>query len=409
MEATNENTVKAIPAGKKNRLPAALWALALCVFGFGTGESVVAGLLLKIATNLNVPTSSAGLLVSGYAIGVVVGALLVPALTRRLARKTALLLLMGWFVSGNLLSALAPGYAMLISARVITGLSHAAFFGLGSIIAAELVTPDKRASAIAIMFTGLTLAYVLGLPLGTVIGQAFGWRFTFLAVTLLGVLAILGILALVPRLPQEHTVSIRQELSVVRRPQVLLGFAMTAFGNGSVVTVLTYIAPILVTNAGFPERAVGPILLLFGIGFVVGNAAGGKLADWRLMPSLLGILAVLAVVLAGFAFTSHYKIATLLTVFLLGTAAFGIVPGLQLRVVDKSKGAPKLASAFNIAAFNLGSAGGAYLGGVVIDSGLGLNAVPWVGALVAVVAISVTTFSWSLDLRTRLPVPTAPA
>ncbi len=409
MEATNENNVNAIPAGKKDRLPAALWALALCLFGFGTGEFVVAGLLLKISSDLKVSTSSTGLLVSGYAIGVVVGALLVPALTRRLPRKTALLVLMGWFVAGNLLCALAPGYAMLMSARVVTGLSHAAFFGLGSVIAAELVAPDKRASAIAIMFSGLTLAYLLGLPLGTFIGQAFGWRFTFWTVTLLGVLAILGILALVPRLPLEHTLSIWQELCVVRRPQVLLGFAMTAFGNGSVVTVLTYIAPILVKNPGFTERAVSPILLLFGVGFVVGNTVGGKLADRRLMPSLLGILTVLAVVLAGFTFTSHYKIATLLTVFLLGAAAFGIVPGLQLRVVDKSKGAPNLASAFNIAAFNVGSAGGAYLGGVVLDSGFGLNAVPWVGALVTAVAISVTAFSWSLDLRTRLPVPTAPA
>jgi DHA1 family inner membrane transport protein len=241
------------------------------------------------------------------------------------------------------------------------------------------------------------------------IGQAFGWRFTFWTVTLLGVLAILGILALVPRLPLEQTLSIRQVLSVLRRQQVLLGFAMTAFSNGSVVTVLTYIASILVKNAGFTERAVSPILLLFGVGYVVGNTVGGKLADRRLMPTLLGILSVLAVVLAGFTFTSHYKIPTLLTVFLLGAAAFGIVPGLQLRVVDKSKGAPNLASAFNIAAFNVGSAGGAYLGGVVLDSGFGLNAVPWVGALVTAVAIAVTAFSWSLDLRTRLPVPTAPA
>ena len=246
MKATNENNVTAIPAVKKDRLPAALWALALCLFAFGTNESVVPGLLLKIASDLKVSTSSAGLLVSGYAIGVVVGALFVPALTRRLPRKTALLVLMGWFVAGNLLCALAPGYAMLMSARVITGLSHAALFGLGSVIAAELVAPDKRASAIAIMFSGLTLAYLLGLPLGTFIGQTFGWRFTFWTVTLLGVLAITGILALVPRLPQEHTLSIWQELRVVRRPQVLLGFAMTAFGNGSVVTVLTYIAPILV-------------------------------------------------------------------------------------------------------------------------------------------------------------------
>jgi DHA1 family inner membrane transport protein len=409
VEATNENNVNAIPAVKKDRLPAALWALALCLFGFGTGESVVPGLLLKIAGDLKVSTSSAGLLVSGYAIGVVVGALLVPALTRRLPRKTALLVLMGWFVAGNLLCALAPSYGMLMSARVITGLSHAALFGLGSVIAAELVAPDKRASAIAIMFSGLTLAYVLGLPLGTFIGQTFGWRFTFWTITFLGVLAITGIFALVPRLPLGQTLSIRQELWVVRRPQVLLGFAMTAFGNGSVVTVLTYIAPILVKNAGFTEPAVSPILLLFGVGFVVGNTVGGKLADWRLMPSLLGMLTVLAVVLAGFTFTSHYKIATLLTVFLLGAAAFAIVPGLQLRVVDKSKGAPNLASAFNIAAFNLGSAGGAYLGGVVVDSRFGLNAVPLVAALVTAVAISVTAFSWSLDLRTRLPVRTAPA
>jgi len=409
MEATNENCVNALLTGNKDRSTAALWALALCVFAFGTGESVVAGLLLKIASDLKVSTSSGGLLVSGYAIGVVVGALLVPPLTRRLNRKTALLVLMGWFVAGNLLSTLAPSYAMLMSARVITGLSHAAFFGLGSVIAAELVAPNKRASAIAIMFTGLTLAYLLGLPLGTFIGQALGWRFTFLTVTLLGVLAILGIIALAPRLPLEPTLSIRQELGVLRRPQVLLGFAMTAFGNGSVVTVLTYIAPILVNSAGFAEGAVSPILLLFGVGFVVGNTAGGKLADWRLMPSLLGILTVLAVVLAGFTFTSHYRMAALLTVFLFGAAAFGIVPGLQLRVVDKSKGAPNLASAFNIAAFNVGSAGGACLGGAVIDSGFGLNAVPWVGGLVTAVAISVTAFSWSLDLRTRTSLSTAPA
>jgi MFS transporter, DHA1 family, inner membrane transport protein len=409
VEATNENNVNAIPAGKKDRLPAALWALALCSFGFGTGECVVAGLLLKIAGDLKVSTSSAGLLASGYAIGVVVGALLVPALTLRLPRKTALLVLMGWFVAGNLLSTLAPTYAMLMSARFVTGLSHAAFFGLGSVIAAGLVAPDKRASAIAIMFSGLTLAYLLGLPLGTLIGQAFGWRVTFLIVTFLGVLAILGILALLPRLPLEQTLSIRQELSVVRRPQVLLGFAMTASGNGGVVTVLTYIAPILVTNAGFAESAVGPILLLFGVGYVVGNTIGGKLADWRLMPCLLGTLTVLAVVLAGFTLTSHYKMGTLLTVLLLGTAAFGIVPGLQLRVVDKSKGAPNLASAFNIAAFNVGSAGGACLGGFVLDSGFGLNAVPCAGALVTAVAIAVTAFSWSLDLPAKSPVPTAPA
>ena len=388
-------------AERADRLPVALWALAVCLFGFGTGESVVAGLLLNMASDLKVSTSGAGLLVSGYAIGVIVGALVVPVLVRRLPRKTALVVLMGVFVVGNLLCALAPNYAMLMSARVITGLAHAAFFGLGSVIAAELVAPKKRASAIAIMFTGLTVAYVLGVPLGTLIGQAYGWRFTFWAVTLLGALAIVSIYGLVPRLPLNSAPSIRQELRVIRRPQVLLAFAMTVFGNGSTLTVLTYIAPILVKNAGFAERAVSPILLLIGVGFVVGNTLGGKLADRRLIPSLLGILTILAAVLAAFTFTSHYKVATLVTIFFFGAAAFGIVPGLQLRVVDKAKGAPNLASAFNIAAFNVGSAGGAYLGGVVLDSRLGLNAVPWVGAVVTTVAISLTAFSWSLDLRSK--------
>ena len=386
---------------RADRLPVALWALAVCLFGFGTGESVVAGLLLNLASDLKVSTSAAGLLVSGYAIGVIVGALVVPVLVRRLPRKTALVVLMGVFVVGNLLCALAPNYAMLMSARVITGLAHAAFFGLGSVIAAELVPPKKRASAIAIMFTGLTVAYVLGVPLGTLIGQAYGWRFTFWSVTLLGALAIVSIYGLVPRLPLNSAPSIRQELRVIRRPQVLLAFAMTVFGNGSTLTVLTYIAPILVKNTGFAERAVSPILLLIGVGFVVGNTLGGKLADRRLIPSLLGILTVLAAILAAFTFTSHYKVATLVTIFFFGAAAFGIVPGLQLRVVDKAKGAPNLASAFNIAAFNVGSAGGAYLGGVVLDSRLGLNAVPWVGAIVTTVAISLTAFSWSLDLRSK--------
>lgn len=319
--------------GRRDRLPLALWALAICAFGIGTGEFVVAGLLLNVAGDLKVSTSTAGLLVTGYALGVVVGAPLVTALTRRLPRKTILLVLMGLFVVGNLLCAVAPNYAMLMSARVITGLAHAAFFGIGSVIAAELVPPGKQASAIAIMFTGVTLANVLGVPLGTLIGQAFGWRFTFWAVTILGVLAIVSIAVLVPRVPHDDGApSIRQELRVIRRPQVLLAFAMTTFGQGSVITVLTYITPILVKITGFTERAVSPILLLFGVGFVVGNTLGGKLADRWLMPSLLGILTMLAAVLAGFTITSHDQVATLLTVFLFGAAAFGIVPGLQLRV-----------------------------------------------------------------------------
>ncbi len=384
-------------AGRRDRLPPAIWALAACAFGVGTGEFVVAGLLLNVARDLGVSTSAAGLLVSGYALGVVGGAPFVAILTRRLPRKETLLVLMGVFITGNLLCTVAPGYSVLMAARFITGLAHASLFGIGAVVAAELAPPGKQASAIAAMFTGVTLAFLFGVPLGTLIGQEFGWRSTFGTVAFLGVLASISLGALVPRVPQEGAPSIRQELRVIRRPQVLLAFAMTILGNASVVTVLTYIAPILVKIAGFPERAVSPILLLLGLGFVVGNTLGGKLADRRLMPSILGTLATLAAVLAAFTVTGHHQAASLATVFLFGVAAFGIVPGLQLRVVAKAAGAPNLASAFNIAAFNLGSAGGAYLGGLVLDGKLGLEAVPWAGALVAALGVAATALSWSLD------------
>ena len=386
--------------GTKDRLPLALWALAIGTFGIGTGEFVMAGLLLNVAGDLKISTSSAGLLVTSYALGVIAGALLLPTFTRQLPRKTLLLALMGLFAVGNLLCATAPNYGMLMAARVVTALAQASFFGIGSVIATELVPPGKKAGAIAVMFTGVTLASVLGVPLGTLLGQTFGWRFTYWAVTILGVLALVSITALVPRLAHDGAPDIRQELRVIRRPQVLLAYVMTVFGNGSVVTVFTYITPTLVKITGFSERAVSPILLLFGLGFVVGNTLGGKLADRRLMPSLLGILTLLAVVLAGFAVTSHNRVATLVTVFLFGVAAFGMVPCLQLRVVNKAEGAANLAAVFNIAAFNVGSAGGAYLGGHVLDSQLGLNAIPWVGALVATAGVAVTALSWLLDRRT---------
>jgi MFS transporter, DHA1 family, inner membrane transport protein len=391
----------------KERLPFALWALATGFFGVGTGEFVMVGLLLNVAGDLKVSTSAAGLLVTDYALGVVAGALLVAPSVRRLPRKTALLVLMGLFVVGNLLCAVSLSYPMLMAARVITGLAHAAFFGSSAIIATELVSSGKKASAIAVIFTGVTLANVIGVPLGTLIGQIFGWRLTYWTVTLLDLLAFISIVLLIPRAPQESVLSVQQELRVVRRPQVLLAFAMTIFGQTSVVTVLTYIAPILVKITGINESSVSPILLLFGIGFVVGNTIGGKLADRSLMMSFLGILSFLAVVLAGFTFTSHNPVLTLVTVFLFGAAAFGIVPCLQLRVVDKAKGAPNLASAFNIASFNLGTASGAYLGSLVLSSPLGLNAIPWVGGLVATGGITVAAYSWSLDNRDRSRAQTA--
>jgi DHA1 family inner membrane transport protein len=386
---------------KKTRLPVALWALAVCAFGIGTTEFVILGLLLNVARDLDVSTSQAGMLVTVYAAGVVVGAPLLTALTGRMPRKPVLLGLMVLFTIGSFLCAVAPSYNALMIARVVSAFAHGAFFGVGSVVAAELVPPDKQATAISIMFTGATLANIIGAPGGTFIGQVLGWRPAFWCVTLIGILAILSIATLVSSTPNNSNSSLAQDLRVVTRPQVLLAFCMTALGYGGVFTVLTYIAPILVEITGFSESAIGPILLLFGLGLVIGNALGGILADRWLMPSLIGILTMLSVVLAGFNVTSHDKVATLATVFLFGAAAFGTVPGLQLRVVGKAKGAPTLASAFNIAAFNVGNSAGAYLGGVVLDSSLGLSAVTWVGALVTASGIVISLFSWFLDHRPR--------
>lgn len=384
---------------RKAGMPIALYALAISAFAIGTTEFVIMGLLPNVADDLHVSIPQAGLLVTGYALGVVVGAPGLTALTTRMPRKALLLALMGLFVVGNLLCAVAPGYGMLMAARVVTALAHGAFFGVGSVIAAELVPADKRAAAIALMFTGSTLANILGVPLGTLLGQHAGWRATFWAVTALGILAVIGTAALVPRVPREGAPSLRQEIGVLRRPQVLLALLMTVLGYGGVFTVFTYIAPLLERVTGYSPTAVSLLLVLFGAGLLAGNTLGGKLADWRLIPSLLGILALLAAVLAAFTVTSHNQVAAAVTVFLFGAAAFGTVPPLQLRVVDKAKDAPNIASAFNIAAFNLGNAGGAFLGGLVAASRLGLNAVTWVGALVTVGGIVATAWSGLLDRR----------
>lgn len=271
-------------------------------------------------------------------------------------------------------------------------MTHGSFFGVGSVIASQLVPKEKRAGAIAIMFTGLTLANILGVPIGTFIGQAYGWRATFWLITVIGFIALLGIVGLVPKVKATPS-SLSQELGVLRRPTVQVALLMTVFGFGGVFTAFSYIAPILTDITGFSASSVSYILVLFGVGITLGNIYGGKLADRALLPSLLGILLVLAVVLAVFSVTDQNKIAALITVFLLGVAAFGTVPGLQLHMLNMAKEAPTLASSLNIAAFNLGNAIGAYIGGLVIDYGIGggLPAVPWVASLVTVIGL---LFTW---------------
>jgi len=394
-------------------MPIALLALTAGAFGIGTTEFVIMGLLLQVSADLHVSIAAAGLLISGYALGVAVGAPLLTIATRRVPRKTVLLALMAIFTLGNIACALAPNYEMLMAARVITSLAHGTFFGVGSVVATGLVAPEKRASAIAIMFTGLTAATMLGVPAGAWLGLQFGWRSTFWAVALIGVFALAVLAVFVPRDrtgDKQTPVSLRDELAVLARPQVLLGLAMTVLGFAGVFVVFTYIQPLLTRITGLPEAAVSPILLLFGAGLAVGNILGGKLADRELMPAVLGTLAALAVVLAVMQPALHAGATAALFVGLLGIASFATVAPLQLRVLDKASGAGQnLASSLNIAAFNLGNALGAWVGGVVIERGPGLGALGWVAALITLAGLAIALWSRALDRRNDLPVDCAPA
>jgi MFS transporter, DHA1 family, inner membrane transport protein len=382
-------------------MPIPLLALAMSAFAIGTTEFVIMGILPDVARDLGVTIPSAGLLVSGYALGVTVGAPLLAVLTSKLPRKFALQMLMAIFIVGNVLCAISPNYTVLMVARVVTSFAHGSFFGIGAVVAASLVPQEKRASAIAMMFTGLTLANVLGVPFGTFIGQEFGWRTTFWVVAAIGVLSLAGVAALVPNRHDAGAVGLGHEVRVLKEPQVWLALAMTVLGFGGVFIVFTFITPILEQLGGFSPRSVTLILVLFGTGLTIGNAIGGKLADRALMPSLMGILAALAVVMVIFAKTSHSPVLSAVTVFVWGIAAFATVPPLQMRVVEKAKHAPNLASTLNIGAFNFGNAAGAWLGGLVLTHGHGLDTLPLVAAAVAIAALALTWVAARLDVPAR--------
>ncbi|MEY9912955.1 DHA1 family inner membrane transport protein [Catenulispora sp. MAP12-49] len=378
-------------------MPLALLALAIGAFGIGTTEFVPMGLLPEIAGDYGVSIPSAGLLVTGYALGVVAGAPVMTALGTKLGRKTMLMLLMGLFVLGNLLSAAAPSFGVMLVGRIVTALAHGAFFGIGSVVAAELVAPEKKAGAIAAMFTGLTVANIVGVPLGTFVGQAVGWRVTFAIVAALGVAGLLGIAKLVPPLPRPQGAHLRRELAAFRNTQVVLAMAMTVLGFGGVFAAITYIAPMMTKVAGYSDGTVTWLLVLFGIGMFLGNLVGGRYADRKLMPMLFTALGGLAVVLALFTVTAHDKILAALTILLIGALGFATVPPLQKRVLDQAHGAPTLASAVNIGAFNLGNALSAWLGGVVISAGFGYTAPNWVGAALAGSALLLALWSAALE------------
>src|SRR5882672_962414 len=388
-------------------MPLALYALTAGAFGIGVTEFVIMGLLIEVGADFGVSISAAGLLITGYALGVVVGAPIMTIATGRWPRKAVLLVLMAIFTLGNAACALAPDYWSLMAARVLTAFAHGTFFGVGSVVATTLVAPSKKASAIAVMFTGLTVANILGVPFGTWLGQGYGWRSTFSAVTLVGLVAFAIIALLVPKDKTAPAASnLRNDLAVLARPEVLMGLLTTVLSWVGVFAVFTYIAPILTRISGFSESAVSPILLVFGGGLVVGNLLGGQLADRWLIPALLGSLLTLAAVLLLMTFAAHNQTAAVVFVALLGAAAFATVPPLQMWVLEKAQGAGQsLASSFNIAAFNLGNAAGAWLGGAVIAHGLGLGALTWVAALLPLAALGVAGLALRLDRTPTIGEP----
>ncbi|MDN4598104.1 MFS transporter [Leifsonia virtsii] len=371
-------------------MPAGLIALALGGFGIGLTEFVIAGLLPEVAADFHVDEAAAGWLISGYALAVVVGALGLTAAATRLPRKAALLGLMVLFIAGNLLSAIAPDYGVMLAGRVLAALCHGAFFGIGSVVAASLVAPERQARAIAIMFTGLTAANVLGVPFGTLLGQALGWRSTFWAITVIGVVALVGVAVLVPRTAGERSsAGLRGELSAFRSGQVWLSLVATVLGFGGMFGAFTYIAYTLTGVSGFPSAAVPWLLILFGLGLFVGNWVGGRLADRSIDGTLLWLLSALAVVLVAFALVAGMPVGAVIALVLMGAFGFATVPALQLRVLSYASHAPTLASGANIAAFNLGNALGAWIGGLTIAAGLGYRSPLWVGAAMTVGAVVV--------------------
>jgi len=367
-----------------------LLALAIGAFGIGTTEFSPMGLLPVIADGVDVSIPTAGLLVSAYAVGVMVGAPVMTLAFGRFGKRTALMLLMAIFTLGNILSALSPDYWTLLAARLVTSLNHGAFFGLGSVVAASVVPPEKRASAVATMFMGLTIANIGGVPAATWVGQQIGWRMSFAGTAVLGLVTITALWLALPRGEAGKMPNVGQELRVLMRPTVLMSLATTVMGAGAMFTLYTFVAPVLTELTHASESFVTLALVLIGLGFTIGNALGGRLADWSLDGAtriFLGALAIISLALP-LVLASHIGAAIGLVAW--GAAAFAIVPPVQTRVMQAASEAPGLASSINIGAFNLGNAVGAALGSGVISLGFGYAAIPVAGGLLAAAGLLFT-------------------
>jgi DHA1 family inner membrane transport protein len=382
-------------------MPLALWALALSTFGIGTTEFVIAGLLPQVAADFNISITQAGNLATVYALGVFVGAPLLIILGTRIPRKGMLMLLMSLFIIGNFVTATASDFNIALLGRLVTSLTHGAFFGIGAILAADLVAPNKRVQAISFMFSGLTVANLLGVPVGTWLSQVMSWRDTFYAITAVGVLGFVGVMMLVPKIPNHERPQIRKEFAAFANTRVLLAMGITVFGPAAFFTSITYIAPMMVEIARFNPASVAWLMVVFGLGLFLGNILGGRYADRALMPLLYLTLGGQAIVLLIFSMTAHSQIMSVACILLMAGFGFATVSPIQKLVMDKARvaGAPTLASAVNIGLFNLGNAIGAWIGGLVIAAGLGLAAPNWAGALLSMIALLLALASGALDRK----------
>lgn len=381
-------------------MPIALFALAIASFGIGTTEFVIMGLLPEVAADLGVSIPSAGLLITGYALGVVVGGPIIVVATARLPRKMTLVGLAAMFVVGNLFCAIAPNYGLLMAARVFTAFGHGAFFGISAVVAGTLVPRNQRAQAMALVFAGLTLANILGVPGGTALGQVAGWRSTFWAVVAIGLVSVAAIVAWVPS-DRGATAppSLVREFAVFKRLQVWLAMAISVLAAGATFACFTYIAPILQQVTGMAPHQVTWVLLLFGVGITIGNLIGGRLADWKLMPTIIVALAALILVLAQFSWTSHSFVGACVSVFTWGCVMFILIAPLQMRVIECAGDAPNLASTLNQGAFNIGNAGGAWIGGAAITLGASYDSLPIVGVGLAALGLAIALISIRLAKR----------
>lgn len=378
-------------------MPLALFALAIGAFGIGMTEFVVAGILPQIARDFGVDIPTSGLMATTYALGVFVGAPILTILGAKVPRKTMLISLALIFTLGNVITAVAPTLPIALAGRILTAFNHGTFFGMGSIIAASLVAKDRQASAIAFMFSGLTMANLFGVPAGTWLAQTYSWRLVFWLIAGIGLITVISIALLVPQIKAGKAIALKSELRAFVDPQVLLAMGITVFGPAAFFTSITYIAPMMVEEAGFTDTGVAKLMVLFGLGLAVGNWIGGRFADRSLFGTLFVTLAAQAAVLFVFWLGVGNGVVASASVFLMAAFGFATVSPIQKLVMDRASqaGAPTMAASVNIGMFNLGNAIGAWVGGATIAAGFGLASPNWAGAILSLIALGLAVIAWA--------------